>query len=418
MQFFKAQYIYPVSSAPIHNGIIAINGERIAAVGSAEAVMQQYPGADVVDLGAVMLLPQGVNAHTHLELTPLAALGQQFVADRSFVQWIRELITQWRATPAVVQIEGARDACHMLIESGTAAVGDISNTHASLVPLLESGLYGIIYHELLNPDPAEAPRLLQVAQQKIRRWRSEYGEERIRFGVTLHTPFTVSAELFRLIVPWVIDEQVPFCIHSAESPAETEYLLYGTGEIAEALYPPPVSLKAWVAPPGCSPVAYLNDLGVFAGRPLLMHGVQVDRADLQLLAAQHIPMAHCPRSNYHLNCGRMPIEAYQEADVLVAMGTDSLSSSPSLSVWEEATYAMKTHRSVGVKLDAHDLLRICTLDGARALGFDDRLGSLERGKLARLAVGRMNPRSEIKQAETADEMLQMLWDGNVTVKAL
>ena len=60
MQFFKARYIYPVSSAPIHNGIIAINGERIAAVGSAEAVMQQYPGANVLDLGAVMLLPQAV----------------------------------------------------------------------------------------------------------------------------------------------------------------------------------------------------------------------------------------------------------------------------------------------------------------------------------------------------------------------
>jgi len=138
------------------------------------------------------------------------------------------------------------------------------------------------------------------------------------------------------------------------------------------------------------------------------------------LAAQHIPMAHCPRSNYHLNCGRMPIEAYQVADVLVAMGTDSLSSSPSLSVWEEAVYAMRTHRSAGVKLDAHDLLRICTLDGARALSFDDLLGSLEPGKLARLAVGRMNQRSEdeVDHINTADEMLQMLWDGNVTVKAL
>jgi len=228
MQFLKAHYIYPVSSAPILNGIIAIDGERVAAVGSAEAVMQQFPGADVLDLGAVMLLPQAVNAHTHLELTPLAALGQQYIADRSFVQWIRELVTQWRATPAEVQLEGSRNACRMLIESGTAAVGDISNTHASLVPLLESGLYGIIYHEVLNPDPAEAPRLLQKAQQQIRRWRGEYGEERIRFGVTLHTPFTVSAELFRLTVPWVIEEQVPFCIHTAESPAETEYLLYGT----------------------------------------------------------------------------------------------------------------------------------------------------------------------------------------------
>jgi cytosine/adenosine deaminase-related metal-dependent hydrolase len=418
MQCFKTRYVYPVSSAPIVNGITAIEDEHIAAVGSAEAITQQYPGADVVDLGAVMLMPQAVNAHTHLELTPLAALGQEYIADRSFVQWILELLTRWRATPAEVQVEGSRAACRMLIESGTAAVGDISNTHASLAPLLESGLYGIIYHEVLDPNPAEAPRLLRKAQEQIRRWRSEYGEERIRFGVTLHTPFSVSAELFRLTVPWVIEEQVPFCIHTAESPAETEYLLYGTGEIADVLRPPAMPLQEWIAPPGCSPVAYLERLGVLASRPLLMHGVQVDHADLQLLAKQHIPMAHCPRSNYLLNCGRMPIEAYQEADVLVAMGTDSLSSSPSLSVWEEAVYAMRTHQGAGVKLDAHDLLRICTLDGARALGFDDLLGSLEPGKLAKLAVGRVNQTNERKRTDSADEMLQMLWNGQVTVKAL
>lgn len=421
MQLYEAQHIYPVSSPPISDGIIAIDGEHIAAVGTKAQVMQQYPGAQVTDLGPVMLLPQAINAHTHLELTALAALGKEYLADRSFVQWILNLVSTWRAIPAEVQVEGSREGCRMLIESGTAAVGDISNTHASLIPLLESGLYGIIYHEVLNPDPAEAPWEFQRAQEQIRSWRSEYGEKRIRFGVTLHTPFTVSAELFRLAAPWVIEERVPFCIHTAESPAETEYLLYGTGEIASALYPlPAVPITDWIQPPGCSPVSYLNRLGVFAARPLLVHGIQVDRDDLSLLAEQHIPMVHCPRSNFLLNCGRMPIEAYQEAEVLVAMGTDSLSSSPSLSVWEEATSAMKMHRAAGITLDPGDLLRNCTLDGARALGFDAILGSLEPGKIARLAVGRMKEtgEGEIKQVYTVDEMLQMLWEDKITVRAL
>src|SRR6266571_7343346 len=418
MQLYKAAYIYPVSSPAITDGIIAIENDHITAIGPAAEVMQQYAGAPVTDLGEVMLLPQAVNAHTHLELTPLAELGKQYVADRSFVQWILQLLDIWRTTPQEVQVEGARVGCRLLIESGTAAVADISNTHASLEPLLESGLYGVIYHELIGPDPADAPRLLRQAQEQVRRWQSEYGEERIRFGVTLHTPFTVSAELFRITLPWVMEEQVPFCIHAAESPAEAEYLLYGTGEIADTLFPSTVPIMEWISPPGCSPVSYLDRLGVLAARPLLAHGVQVDRHDLRVLAEQRIPMVHCPRSNFLLNCGRMPLEAYQEVGVLVALGTDSLSSSPSLSVWEEGMSAMRMHRAAGVKLDPHDLLRMCTLDGARALGFDAVLGSLETGKLARLAVGRMDEIGEhnIDWDHTADEMLRMLWDGEVTVK--
>jgi len=376
-----------------------------------------------------MLLPQAVNAHTHLELTPLAELGKQYIADRSFVQWITDLVKIWRTIPLEVQVEGARTGCRLLIESGTAVVADISNTHASLEPLLESGLYGVIYHEVLDPNPANASVLLQKAQEQVRRWRSEYGEERIRFGVTLHTPFTVSAELFRLTVLWVIEENVPFCIHIAESPAETEYLMYGTGEILNNLLPSTTPIADWIPPSGVSPIRYLDQLGVLAAHPLLAHAVQVNRDDLHLLVEHRAPVAHCPRSNFLLNCGRMPIEAYQEAGVLLAMGTDSLSSSPSLSVWEETMSAMRVHRAAGVSLDPYELLRICTLDGARALGFDDVLGSLEPGKLAKLAIGTVkradnehpgthkgHPYISDGYLPTAEEMLRLLWDGDASVE--
>lgn len=420
MQLYKAAYIYPVSSPPISDGIIAVEHEHIATLGPTAAMIQQYPGAPVTDLGEVMLLPQAVNAHTHLELTPLAELGKHYVPDRSFCQWIRQLLDIWRTTPQEMQIEGAREGCRMVIESGTAAVADISNTHASLEPLLESGLYGIIYHELIGTNPADAPLLLQEAQEQVRRWRSEYGEERIRFGVTLHTPFTVSAELFRLTVPWVIEENVPFCTHIAESPAETEYLLYGTGEIPDILYRGLVPIKEWIRPPGLPPVQYLDSLGVLTTRPLLAHGVQVNAEDVRLLAEYRAPVAHCPRSNFLLNCGLLPIKAYQQAGAPLAMGTDSLSSSPSLSVWEEGVSAAKLHREAGERLDAHDLLRLCTLDGARALGFDDILGSLEVGKLARLAVGKIEADQQERAiiGKTADEMLEALWDGTIKINRL
>lgn len=411
MHLYHASHIFPVASPPITDGIIVIDAGRIVAVGEADRVRQQFAGAEVIDLGEAMIIPQCVNTHTHLELTPLAQLGQKYDPQRSFVQWIKELVRQWRNVPLDVQAEGAHEGCQMLLTCGTSAVGDISNTHASLEPLLASGLYGILYHEVFNPDPARAPALFYEAREQVRRWRGEYGEERIRFGVTLHTPFTVSAELFRLVLPWTIEENVPLCIHVAESPAESEYLMYGTGEIADELYPD-ASLTQLIVPPGCSPVMYLDRLGILKARPLLAHGVQVDRADVKLLAERGAPVAHCPRSNALLNCGRMPIELYQEAGALVSPGTDSLSSSPSLNVWEEAASAWKIHRAAGVPLDPHDLLRMCTLDGARALGFAAQLGSLEPGKLAKLAAGRFQAMSA---NQTPEEMLRQLWLGNVVV---
>lgn len=116
MQLYKAQYIYPISSPPIIDGIIVIDGECIAAVGPTAAITQQYSGTEVTGLGQVMLMPQAVNAHTHLELTMLAEMGKQYIADRSFCQWIVKLVKVWRTIPASVQVEGAQDGCRMLIE--------------------------------------------------------------------------------------------------------------------------------------------------------------------------------------------------------------------------------------------------------------------------------------------------------------
>jgi len=115
----------------------------------------------------------------------------------------------------------------------------------------------------------------------------------------------------------------------------------------------------------------------------------------------------------------MPIERYQEAGVPLAMGTDGLSSSPSLSIWDEAKAALRLHHTAGILLDPHVLLQLCTLDSARALGFEDLLGSLEPGKVARLAIGRRLSSTYVEQlVSTPDEMLQLLWDGEVTVGAL
>jgi aminodeoxyfutalosine deaminase len=185
----------------------------------------------------------------------------------------------------------------------------------------------------------------------------------MRVGLSIHTPYTASARLLAEGAAWCRAEQVPLSIHVAESPAEALFFREGHGPLLDLnrrFYPN----FQWAAP-GCSPVQYLERLGVLEARPLLFHGVQVDETDLSILARAGCAMVHCPRSNTRLQCGRMPLERYLEHGIVVALGTDSLASSPSLDLREELAAARALH---GARVPEQALLASATTGGARALG--------------------------------------------------
>lgn len=408
---YRAQHVFPVTADPIADGAMAAEGGRILAVGDAGALRAQYPNARVVDLGESALFPAAVNAHTHLELTGLAGA---IPAGLDMASWILAMMRARSALTPDDLARGAADGVAMLRASGTAAVGEICTAGASVRPIVESGLRGVIYYELLSGDPARAAELLERGQQQLRRWHEEYPGASVRFGLSLHAPYTVSAPLFRLASEWCRDEGVPLCIHVAESPAETQWLRDHTGPIADRLYAT-LGLPTDVEPaPGRSPVAYLDDLGVLRARPLLAHGVQVDRDDLGRLARAKCGVVHCPRSNARLLCGRMPYGAYRENGVRLALGTDSLASSDSLSVWEEAAVAWSLHHRNGDVSRPDEWLRLATLDGAEALGLGHELGSLTEGKCAEMACVRLDRLGEVERRD-ASLVLLALVEGRLAV---
>ena len=357
---------------------------------------------------ASALLPALVNAHTHLELTHHAG----HVPDGlPLIEWMaRWCATAGRAHPMTssARLRRRRDAAGEW-HGGRRRECTFGQ---SVRPLIESGLYGVVYYELLGPDPAQARDLLHKGQRQIEQWRREYPQDRIRFGLAPHTPFTVSAELLRAVAEWCRSEDVPLSIHAAESPAETQFLRDATGAIADLLY----ASAGWpVHPeraPGASPITYLDQLGVLAARPLLAHGVQVDMNDVARIARANAAVAHCPRSNTRLQCGRMPYELYRTAGVRMALGTDSLASSPSLAVWDDAIYAHALHTAAGETLTPAELLRLATLGRADALGLADKLGTLEPGKLAALACVPLDALTPTERADT-DTVLATLVAGRV-----
>jgi aminodeoxyfutalosine deaminase len=412
MTLYRASHVFPVSEAPIRNGAVLVDGGSIQAIGPFAALSDHFTSARAVDLGDSALVPAAVNTHTHLELTGFAA---RIPEGLEFTEWILELIRIRRQCTVEDLAQAAAEGAAMARAAGTSAIGEISSLGLAVEPLLRNGLRGIVYFELLGVDPAQAPDLLRRGQERIRAWRADYGEGQLRFGLSLHAPYTVSTELFRLATRWCEEEGVPLSIHTAESPAESEWLTDHTGPITERLYRSLGLPLNPAGPPRCSPVAYLDWLGVLAVRPLLAHGVQVDHVDLVRLAATQTPVAHCPRSNARLRCGRLPYSAYRAAGVRMSLGTDSLASSPSLSVWEELAFAYDTHAAAGQPPAPADMLRTATLGGAEALGLAGELGSLAVGKRAEMVCTPLTP-LEARDREDAEVVLAALCAGRLTPK--
>ncbi len=283
------------------------------------------------------------NAHLHLELTGLAHLCPSEPV--SFLSWIRRLVwqKQWQSKNQI--LAGIEKGIAALESYGTTHIGDISATGWSVDPLLRSRLKGKIYLEILGLNEKNALNRLEQKKVEINRIRRRphYGD--LQVGLSLHAPYSCHSRLLKEAAQWCRREEVPLCLHAAESPEETAYLTegklpgrsWGLRLVGKALGFGGRSI------PGMRPIPYLASLGVLDARPLLVHAVQVNEQEIKMVAENGCAVVHCPRSNSLLSCGRMPLERYLEAKVPVFLGTDSLASSPSLDIRQEVAFAQSLH---------------------------------------------------------------------------
>ena len=280
------------------------------------------------------------NAHTHLELGWMANY-RPGLTGQPFLPWIAGLIQERRKLGADwdrVATLAIGDGIQTLLNGGTTVIGDISTTGKSIKPLLESGLQGVVYVEVLTPWSREVDERLEKARAIIDEWRPQE-RNGMRIGLTIHTPYTTHPLLWKKALDYARTEKLPLCIHVAESPAEHEFMTRASGPIAEQHK----KLEGDFESPLTTPVRYLEDLGALELKPLLIHAVQVDDDDIRRIKASGSSVVHCPRSNLLLQCGRMPLEKFLEQSVPVYMGTDSLGSSPSLNVLDEVETAVALH---------------------------------------------------------------------------
>lgn len=384
MRLLTARLLFPITSPPLFEGALLLQGETILEVGERGELERHHPSLLTEDLGEAALLPGLVNVHTHLELSALKG-----TLDGPFLDWLLQLIDLKKGLDGGFYLRSASQGVRDLIRGGTTTVGEITSVGASFEVLRRSGLRGVVYSEALGLDPFQAEGIVKQAEQEIERMRREAGHL-LKVGLSPHAPYSLSEPLLATLGGLARRFRLPVAVHLAESLAEIRYVKEGTGPIRERLLKkvgrdgPSHEIR------GETPVVLFHRHGVLSPFTLVVHAVHLETEDVERLASSGTGVAHCPRSNHLLGNGIAPIPTYLERGIRVGLGTDSLASNESLSLWDEMRFALSLHKG---RISPEGLLKMATLEGAEILGLSKEVGSLEPGKRAdliavRLQIGR------------------------------
>jgi cytosine/adenosine deaminase-related metal-dependent hydrolase len=369
-----ADWVLPGVGFPIRNGAVRIHGSRIAAVGEIDELSATFPDDPVREYAGCTMMPGLVNAHTHLALTCMKGL----LAPQPFHEWISQMPGAFAALDADDLAASTTYGAILSIASGTTVVGDIAYGPEALAIAADTGLGGTFFWEVFGLSCEElAQRLYELE------YPADPGRvctDRLHCGISPHAPYTSGPELLKATHTIAREQHAAYAIHVAESDAEVELLREGTGPFA--------ALASRMIPgfesPGTGAISYLESIGVLEGT-VAVHCVKVLPVELPLLARRAAGAVLCPRSNEHLQNGAAPVRRMLDAGVTVAIGTDSLASNSDLDVMNE----LRALRAQEPKVSPEEAFRMVTVSGARVLGLADRLGSLEAGKQADIAIHRV-----------------------------
>ena len=419
-----ADWVIPVSSAPLADAGVRVAEGRIVEVGPA-AQLRAREGEEVRSFPGCVLLPGLVNSHVHLELSAFRG----FARPSSFGRWMLNFLLARRGLDRPHFEASALWGAHECARCGVTSLADTAyDGHAVVRAAAAAGLRARVYQEVFGLDDATLPHTMERYEALIGRLQEEVDPAAplVEVGVSPHAPYTVSPRLYREAARFARRAGLRLATHVAESQAEVELLSRGTGPIAKAHRLTHLWTGAPWSPPRVRPIEYVAAAGALSADTLVIHAVQVDQEEVGILAASGAAVAHCPRSNARLRCGIAPVADYLAAGIPVGLGTDSLASNDSLDIFAEmrAALAAAESRAAGNGLTGADsggdvspsdsaarpgaragagpaaprpltaeaVLRMATLEGARALGWGRLTGSLEPGKSAdviavRLPVG-------------------------------
>ncbi len=383
---YTARCIFPATSPPLERGTITVEGDRIASV---DPHGVRTPD---VDLGNVAIIPGLVNAHTHLDLS--GARGKIPPTDpEHFTDWLMGVIEYRRTrTPEEVQ-EDIRDGLEECLRAGTTLVGDITVEAASFSLLTNSTLRAVMFWEYVGLSKERQ----EAASWKLCEWLVEKCREKWQFcgiGNSPHSPYSAGA---RLIDSFPVAGKAK-AIHLAETATEEDLLLTRAGPFVPFLRRLGVFEGADFSASWQTCItnnSFEHQLDFFTRMLPDLSDVEISRCfekPVIFVHCNYLPIStgfgrnhhivFCPRTHAAFQHPRHPFAEFLARGVNVALGTDSLASNPDLDLFEEARFVYQHRKDVSPET----ILQMATINGAKALGFENDCGSLEAGKSADLVV--------------------------------
>ena len=382
-----ARYVLPVSRHYIEDGAVLVRDDKVVEVGPAQDLKARYPEEEVRDFGMAAIMPGFVDCHSHLEYSIMRGL----LNDAPYASWKEFVIEKEALLTEQDWVDSAVLGAYEALSAGITTVADVTRTGASVEVAERLGLRGIIYREVGAVTREDAQVEVERAGEVIDAWRAASKSGRFRFGIAPENLYACHPQVLREVARYAAEHDVPVAVHVAGSQEECDFIRYGSSpfsiantEAAHGVLSRHQSFE--LMPAGCSPVQYALNWDIFdVPEVLAIHCVKVDAHDIETLCECGVKVCVCPRANAKLGMGVAPIVQMQQAGITVGLGTDSPAAADSIDPIEEMRFTMLVLRALNGKdgfIEGPDMIRMATLDSARALGMDDIVGSLDPGKQA------------------------------------
>ncbi|MCK9502878.1 MAG: TRZ/ATZ family hydrolase [Porticoccaceae bacterium] len=365
----NAKWIIPVipENAVFTDCSVALRNGAIVAICPKAEAGRRFAAKTVLDLGNHALIPGLVNAHGHAAMT----LFRGYADDLDLKSWLNDHI--WPAETRWVSEEFVRDGAELaiaeMIKSGTTCFGDMYFFPDQVAEASRDlGMRSQVAFPIINFATAWARDGDDYIHKGLALRDSFKGNDLVTIAFGPHAPYTVEDRLFEKVVTYANELDAAIQVHLHETLSEVEDAVRTAGK---------------------KPLQRLFDMGLLSPNTQCVHMVALDDEDIELVAASKAHVIHCPKSNMKLGNGSCPVTRLMDSGVNVALGTDGAASNNSLDMFAEMQFASllaKGAASDPTALDVHQTLRMATINGARALGMEKKIGSIEPGKSADLVA--------------------------------
>jgi 5-methylthioadenosine/S-adenosylhomocysteine deaminase len=392
----------------IDDGAVAIDKGDIVAVGKSADIAKRFAGTDTIHARGSAILPGFVNAHTHVPMTLFRGIAD----DRDLMDWLQHFIFPAEAKNVDRDFVrwGTRLAAAEMIASGTTTFTDMYYFESDIAAeAKKAGLRAVVGETMIDfpvADNKTWDAAIAYVREFVTHWR---GDRLITAALAPHAPYTVSRAHLEQIRALATELHAPILIHVAETKNEAAQIKDNTS--------------------GLSPAAYLDSIGFLGHDVIAAHGVWLTPEDIQTFAKKRVGVAHCPESNMMLASGVAHVVDMRKAGVSVGLGTDGpAGSNNNLDMVEEAASAARLQKitlSDPKALSARDVLEMATIGGAKVLGMEDRIGTLEAGKRADvIVIDLQQPKTQpvyavesaIVYAASGNSVVTTICDGKVLMR--